>query len=185
MPAPTSLVATRRAVLAAPALAVVLAGCEGGPGDLRDLVGDDAAGATDADRERVDAAVAAVLAARGTLRTVTAAQPGAAAAAAGLLALHDAQLSLLDDGGRSDAGGGADEPSAVGSPTGPPDAAEPAPATDLPTALRAVRVAATLVATRLTDLAVEADSGLLARTLGSMAAAVEQHLAVLPTGTAA
>ncbi|HEY1134416.1 MAG TPA: hypothetical protein VGE77_07545, partial [Nocardioides sp.] len=134
---------------------------------------------TAADLDRVDEALAAIGAAHAEATGAGTTHPGLAPALAPLLAVHAAHLALLSEAT------GADAPSDP-PPTPPPstEAPPPASATDPVAALAALRTTETALAGTLTDLAVAADSGPLARTLAAMAAAVDQQLLLLARAAA-
>ncbi|MDT9593848.1 hypothetical protein RDV89_12265 [Nocardioides zeae] len=162
---------TRRTALTAPlaVLGVVglagLAGCRDGAGGN----GTDApADAVDADSAVVDEAVRALATARVAVSTAAAPYPEVTATVGPLLALHDAQLMILD---ADDAG-----IATPSSPTSAPTSSPATPAASPDEALAAVREVETDLTADLVVLAVTAGSGALARTLATMAAAVDQHL---------
>ncbi|GAB3082716.1 hypothetical protein GCM10027215_26930 [Nocardioides zeae] len=166
---------------AALVVAPLLAGCDDDAGSSDGVVTATGDG-TSADVARVDEALAAI----GTARTQAAAagttHATLAPALAPLLAVHDAHLDLLADAS------GADDPT-DGTPSATTDTTGPAgtpadPVLDPAAALAAVRTTETTLAGTLTDLAVAADSGPLARTLAAMAAGVDQQLLLLARASA-
>ncbi|MDR6173127.1 hypothetical protein QE364_001827 [Nocardioides zeae] len=191
VPAPPSdrWLTSRRAVVAAPAALVaasLLAACDGDRGTPDGVVSATEDG-TSADVERVDEALAAIGTAREQAATAAAAHATLAPALAPLLDVHDAHLALLSAAAGTDSPEGS-SPDGTDGPasTGPTGATEtPAdPVLDPAAALAGVRTTETDLATALTDLAVAADSGPLARTLAAMAAAVDQRLLLLARAAA-
>lgn len=189
-PAPARWLTSRRAVVAAPAALVVaplLAACDGDGGTPDGVVRATEDG-TSADVERVDEARAAIGAARAQAATAAATHPTLAPALAPLLAVHDAHLALLSEAAGTDGSEGSSSTEGTDGPTstGPTGATEtPAdPVLDPAAALAGVRTTETDLAATLTDLAVAADSGPLARTLAAMAAAVDQQLLLLARAAA-
>ncbi|MDQ1103153.1 hypothetical protein [Nocardioides zeae] len=194
VPAPPSdrWLTSRRAVVAAPAALVaasLLAACDGDRGTPDGVVSATEDG-TSADVERVDEALAAIGTAREQAATAAAAHATLAPALAPLLDVHDAHLALLSEAAGTDGSEGSSSSSTEGTDgpasTGPTGVTEtPAdPVLDPAAALAGVRTTETDLATTLTDLAVAADSGPLARTLAAMAAAVDQQLLLLARAAA-
>lgn len=183
--APAARRTSRRAVVAAPAALVavpLLAACDGDPGTPDGVVTATEDG-TSADVERVDEAVAAIGTARDLAATARATHATLAPALTPLLDVHDVHLGLL-----AEAAGSGDRTDDTGAPTGAgttEGAGTPAdPVLDPAAALAEVRTAENDLAATLTELAVAADSGPLARTLAAMAAAVDQQLLLLARASA-
>ena len=119
----------------------------------------------DADLPAAREAIALTRAGIALITATTARHPALRGELASLLAMHHAHLRRLRT------------LDASGTPATP--ATKPVPAA-ADAALTRVRTAESARATRLDALALAAHSGGFARMLGAMAAAVDQHLAVLP-----
>lgn len=154
------LVTTRRAALggALAGLATV-AGCDDGPPSDELTSGASTAPARAADTDLVDEVTSQVVAALGVVLAARASSRRLGTTLRPLERLHGAHLRAL----------GADDMKVA------TDAVEGAPP-----GLGGVRAAEVRLERQLTDATVAAESGALAGLLASMAAAVAQHLAVLP-----
>lgn len=162
----TSAVASRRTALGG-ALAglVALSACDtdtsssGGPAIGASTGATVRTGTTDdPDAALVDQVASRILGTLGTVLDVRSASRRLRPTLTPLVRLHEAHLSELDAGRQKPQ---------TGSPTGGTDIA-------------GVRAAESQLQRQLTDASVGAESGALAEALASMAAAVAQHLAVLP-----
>ncbi|WP_127480343.1 hypothetical protein [Nocardioides pantholopis] len=169
---PARLPTTRRAALGGTlagvtALALGTAGCDVDDLDPRSQPSTESPAAPDPPDAALVREVAGSV--RETATLVHAAGPERSAALAGLLALHEAHLLLLETEGDQDAGEtDAPSPSDPSAPSG-----RPAPAQ------RQVVAAEQALQGQLADAALRASSGELARVLAAMSAAVAQQLATL------
>ncbi len=157
---------SRRGVLTA-AVALPLAGCAlNNPLDSRRTPAAEAVPALAPDVGVAVEAVARIRTVGATLTATTQLHAGLATALTGLAAMHAAHLDALVEA----------VPDRVDTATTPaPSAVPEAPVT----ARRAVAAAERLLHDELTELALRAQSGLFARLLASMVAAIGQQLAVL------
>ncbi len=154
------LVTTRRTALGGALVGLAtVAGCDDGPSPGELTTGATTAPAKAADTDLVDEVTSQILAARGVLLEVRSDSPKLRQTLRPLERLHGAHLRALDAGD-----GRVDTNSSAASAPG----------------ITRVRAAEGRLERQLTDAAVAAESGALAGLLASMAAAIAQHLAVLP-----
>lgn len=161
---------TRRAVLAASAL-VLLSACTDAS-DESSPAGGTSLDATDGDDAVVGDAIAAITAMQSQVREAIATNPTASESLRAWDALHTDQLRLLGEESGTSGGSSTDPPTADPPTTDP--STDPPPGEDPATTAAQILAAEDTLADDLVDLAVRADSGLLARSLAALAAGIDQ-----------